>query len=411
MNRKIEKKVFRDPLYGYISVEDKVIWDLINSKEFQRLKRIKQLGGVDSVFHTAEHSRFSHSLGVYHLAKKVVRETDEIREFLEERDELLLYCASLLHDIGHGPFSHAFESSFNINHEDYSIKIILGNTEVNRILLSVDEEFPQDVADVIAKKTNNQVVLELVSSQLDLDRLDYLGRDAYFTGAKYGQVDVDRIMRTMKVVDGKLVHKSTSIVAIEDYLMSRYNMYWQVYFHPVGRSFEIIISNIYKRLKELYNSGICFNEVYAPLIKFVSGQKITLEDYLRIDDHVIYNIILESEHHEDFILSDLASRILHRRLFKDIVLNDSNSANNAKKIKSLLLSKSIDLDYYYINDSLNQFIYRSGYDLSEAAHVKLIMPDGRIEELKNVSKIINALVDIANKSETRLYYPADFIHL
>lgn len=409
MNQRIEKKVFRDPLYGYISVDDKVIWDLINSKEFQRLKRIKQLGGVDSVFHTAEHSRFSHSLGVYHLAKKVVHDTDEIRDFLSKRDELLLYCASLLHDIGHGPFSHAFESSFNINHEDFSIKIILGNTEVNSILLTVDDDFPQDVADVIAKKTSNQVILELVSSQLDLDRLDYLGRDAYFTGAKYGQVDVDRIMRTMKVIDGKLVHKSTSIVAIEDYLMSRYNMYWQVYFHPVGRSFEIIVSNIYKRLKELYFSGTKFNDVYKPLLCFIGEKEITIEDLLRLDDHVIYNIILESEFHEDFILNDLASRIIHRRLFKDIIINDSNSVLKLEKIKTKLEEKKIDLDYYYINDSLNQFIYRSGYDLSEAAHVKLVMPDGRIEELKNVSKVINALVDIANKSETRLYYPADFI--
>jgi len=409
MKKLSEKKVFRDPLYGYIEVEHQTIWDLINAKEFQRLKRIKQLGGVNSVFHTAEHSRFSHSLGVYNLAKVVTEKIEDIKNYLSERDKLLLYCASLLHDIGHGPFSHAFESSFGVNHEDISIQIILGNTEVNQILNQVDEKFAQDVADVISKKTNNKVILELVSSQLDLDRLDYLERDAYFTGAKYGEIDVDRIMRTMQVKNDMLVHKYTSVIAIEDYLMSRYNMYWQVYFHPVGRSFELIIEKVYKRIKELYNAGTKFNDVYTPLIKLLnSNENINLYDYLRIDDHVIYNIILESEYFDDPILSDLSSRLIHRRLFKDMVINSDNQGK-VEEIKQLLISKNINLDYYFIEDSLNQLIYAAKYDLDRAANIKLVMANGEIKELKNVSKIINALVDIADKRETRVYYPLDFI--
>lgn len=409
MKKLSEKKVFRDPLYGYIEVEHQTIWDLINAKEFQRLKRIKQLGGVNSVFQTAEHSRFSHSLGVYNLAKVVTEKIEDIKNYLSERDKLLLYCASLLHDIGHGPFSHAFESSFGVNHEDISIQIILGNTEVNQILNQVDEKFAQDVADVISKKTNNKVILELVSSQLDLDRLDYLERDAYFTGAKYGEIDVDRIMRTMQVKNDMLVHKYTSVIAIEDYLMSRYNMYWQVYFHPVGRSFELIIEKVYKRIKELYNAGTKFNDVYTPLIKLLnSNENINLYDYLRIDDHVIYNIILESEYFDDPILSDLSSRLIHRRLFKDMVVNSDNQGK-VEEIKQLLISKNINLDYYFIEDSLNQLIYAAKYDLDRAANIKLVMANGEIKELKNVSKIINALVDIADKRETRVYYPLDFI--
>ncbi|HPT89069.1 MAG TPA: HD domain-containing protein [Bacilli bacterium] len=409
MKKLSEKKVFRDPLYGYIEVEHQTIWDLINAKEFQRLKRIKQLGGVNSVFHTAEHSRFSHSLGVYNLAKVVTEKIEDIKNYLSERDKLLLYCASLLHDIGHGPFSHAFESSFGVNHEDISIQIILGNTEVNQILNQVDEKFAQDVADVISKKTNNKVILELVSSQLDLDRLDYLERDAYFTGAKYGEIDVDRIMRTMQVKNDMLVHKYTSVIAIEDYLMSRYNMYWQVYFHPVGRSFELIIEKVYKRIKELYNAGTKFNDVYTPLIKLLnSNENINLYDYLRIDDHVIYNIILESEYFDDPILSDLSSRLIHRHLFKDMVVNSDNQGK-VEEIKQLLISKNINLDYYFIEDSLNQLIYAAKYDLDRAANIKLVMANGEIKELKNVSKIINALVDIADKRETRVYYPLDFI--
>lgn len=409
MKKLNEKKVFRDPLYGYIEVEHKVIWDLINAKEFQRLKRIKQLGGVNSVFHTAEHSRFSHSLGVYHLAKKVTEKIDDIKNYLSERDKLLLYSACLLHDVGHGPFSHAFESSFNLDHEKFSIRVILENTEVNKILNQVDSTFASDVAKVISKITDNKVILELVSSQLDLDRLDYLGRDAYFTGAKYGEIDVDRIMRTMRVKDGMLVHKYTSVIAIEDYLMSRYNMYWQVYFHPVGRSFELIVEKIYKRIKKLYKEGKKFGAVFTPLMKVINSENtINLEDYLRIDDHVIYNIILECEYCDDEILSDLSSRIIHRRLFKDIVVNKDNK-EKVESIRKALQEKNIDLNYYFIEDSLNQLIYAAKYDLDAAANIKLIMENGKIEELKNVSKIINALVDIADKKETRIYYPQDLI--
>ena len=242
-----------------------------------------------------------------------------------------------------------------------------------------------------------------------MDRLDYLGRDAYFTGAKYGEIDVDRIMRTMRVKDGMLVHKYTSVIAIEDYLMSRYNMYWQVYFHPVGRSFELIVEKIYKRIKKLCKEGKKFGAVFTPLMKVINSENtINLEDYLRIDDHVIYNIILECEYCDDEILSDLSSRIIHRRLFKDIVVNKDNK-EKVESIRKALQEKNIDLNYYFIEDSLNQLIYAAKYDLDAAANIKLIMENGKIEELKNVSKIINALVDIADKKETRIYYPQDLI--
>lgn len=401
-----EIKVFRDPLYGYIQVKHQLIWDLINSKEFQRLKRIKHLGGVDSVFHTAEHSRFSHSLGVYHLANTVLQTVPDVDEFLNEKEQLLLCCSSLLHDLGHGPFSHAFESSFSISHEEMTVRILLEKTEVHRILVEYDSSFPIEIAKIIKKTHENKVLIELTSSQLDVDRLDYLARDAYFTGAKYGEIDVDRIIRTMRIKNGHLVHKASSIIAIEDYLMSRYNMYWQVYFHPVGRSFELIVCKIYQRLRDLKKAGNQFNDIYRPLFKLIESEQIELNDYLRIDDHVIYSIILEAETHDDPILSDLASRILHRRLFKDIIYSASTAAE-IEEIRFKLKMHNKDLEYYLIEDSLSQILYDNRFDMSKAANIKLLLPNGIVEELKESSKIINALSDITSKEETRMYYPAD----
>lgn len=408
MNDLKEIKVFRDPLYGYIQVTDILIWNLINAREFQRLKRIKHLGGVDSVFHTAEHSRFSHSLGVYHLAKTVVATAPDVDAYLNKREKMLLYCASLLHDIGHGPFSHAFESSFQISHEDMTVRLILEDTQTHQILSDYDAKFPEEIALIIKQTHPNKVLLELISSQLDVDRLDYLARDAYFTGAKYGEIDVDRIIRTMRVQDGHLVHKASSIIAIEDYLMSRYNMYWQVYFHPVGRSFELIVCKIYERLHYLKQKGTNFNDIYTALFKIIEAKEINIQDYLRLDDHVIYSIILESENHEDAILSDLSSRILHRRLFKDII-NTDTSKKEIDSILAELMKNNIDLNYYFIEDSLSQVLYDTRFDMSKAANIKLVYPNGSIEELKMSSKIINALADITTKEETRYYYPKDYI--
>lgn len=201
------KKVFRDPIYGYVEVEYKIILDLIDSREVQRLRRIRQLSGVSMVFQTAEHSRFVHALGTYQMANLVLKNVEGINE-LSEYEKVLFLIVALLHDVGHGPYSHAFESVLNVSHEIMSCNIILSNlTEVNKILSSYNSNLPKDIVDIISKNSKFKIIEELTSSQLDVDRLDYLSRDAYFTGATYGNIDVNRLLRSMIIKDKKLFIK------------------------------------------------------------------------------------------------------------------------------------------------------------------------------------------------------------
>lgn len=281
-----EEKVFKDPVHRYVHVRDKVIWDLIGTKEFQRLRRIKQLGTTYLTFHGAEHSRFNHSLGVYEIIRRIIDNVFEGRPEWDENERLLSLCAALLHDLGHGPFSHSFEKVFDFDHEEFTRKIILGETEVNQILTKVGPDFPADVAEVIAKTYRNKLVVSLISSQIDADRMDYLQRDAYFTGVSYGHFDMERILRVMRPREDQVVIKHSGMHAVEDYIMSRYQMYWQVYFHPVTRSAEVILTKILHRAKYLYETGYTFH--YEPIhFKTFFENKVSLADYLKLDEAVI----------------------------------------------------------------------------------------------------------------------------
>jgi len=404
----MEKKVFRDPIYGYITVSEEFIWDLINTPQMQRLKRIHQLGGVSQVFHTAEHTRFSHSLGVYQNATRFVKEVEGLEQTLSEYEKKVLYASSLLHDIGHGPFSHSFEDAFDFDHEEFSQRIILENTEVNQVLKTVDKKFPIDVASVIKKSGVFPLIESMVSSQLDVDRLDYLARDAYFTGATYGEIDVDRIIRTMRIVNKEIVHKSSSVHAIEDYLMSRYNMYWQVYFHPVGRSFEVVLDKIYKRIKVLSSSGIEINGIAKYLIKVMGSKDVAIDDYLMLDDYLIISMVSELRFEKDPILSDLCNRLFNRKLFKDKLFT-GNIETNYQELKRLFKKAGIDPNYYLKNDNLDQIVYSSNFAIEQASGIKILLEDGSIKELKEYSKIVSALIDAARKQEIRVYYPKELI--
>src|SRR5699024_9042908 len=253
-----EVKVFKDPVHRYVRIDDQVIWDLVATREFQRLRRIKQLGTTYLTFHGAEHSRFNHSLGVYEIVRRIIDKIEKYDAWNKE-ERLTCLCAALLHDLGHGPFSHSFEKVFDLDHEAFTKAIITGDTEVNAVLKKVDIDFPEKVAAVINKTYEDKLVVSVISSQIDADRMDYLLRDAYYTGVSYGQIDMERIMRIMLTTKDKVVIKSTGMHAVEDYIMSRYQMNWQVYFHHVTRSAETILVQIFDRVKYLYQSGYTFN--------------------------------------------------------------------------------------------------------------------------------------------------------
>ena len=238
----------------------------------------------------------------------------------EER--LLTLCAALLHDLGHGPFSHSIEEAFEMDHEDWTCRIILEDTEITAILRDVAEDFPDKVASVISKTYEHEIVVNLVSGPLDADRMDYLLRDAYYTGVNYGTIDIDRILRMLSLY-GRVVVKESGCMRLR-ITMSRYQMYWQVYFHPVTRSSEIILRQILRRAKELVHQQHAFRFMIEPLSDLFSGE-VTVGQYLLLDEALMQTAFMQWTLEEDDILSDLCSRFIHRKLYKYVEMEHLDS--------------------------------------------------------------------------------------
>lgn len=404
-----EEKVFKDPVHRYVHVRDQVIWDLVATREFQRLRRIKQLGTTYLVFHGAEHSRFSHSLGVYEITRRVVDDVFVNYPEWDKSERLVALCAALLHDLGHGPFSHAFEHVFNLDHEAYTRAIILGDTEVNAVLRRVSEDFPQKVSDVIEKTYDNQQVVSLISSQIDADRMDYLQRDAYFTGVSYGHFDMERILRVMRPCEDQIVIKSSGMHAVEDYIMSRYQMYWQVYFHPVSRSAEVILRKTLERAQELYRAGYMFNVAPTPFQSFFDGN-ISLEQYIELDENIIMTYFHFWTHEEDAILSDLSSRFLNRRLFKYIEYDPGADFKKVLELEELYKKAGLNANYYLVHDSTSDLpydFYRPGEEEGRLP-IHLLRSNGELSELSRSSEVVEAISG-KRRFDHKIYFPEDVL--
>lgn len=401
MFRKIEHKVFRDPVHGYIHVNHQIVWDCINTKEFQRLRRIKQLGASFQVYPTAEHSRFSHSLGVYEVCRRMLTEVDDLNNGISDYDKTLVLLASLLHDIGHGPFSHTFEAVSKISHEKYSEMIILGDSEINKALRNVDEDFPQAIADIINHTHKNKLLSQIVSSQLDADRMDYLLRDAYFTGTSYGSFDLNRILRTMKVAGDKLVVKESGVHAVEDYIMARYHMYWNVYFHAVSRSYEAILISLFKRMEDLKDSKLM--DDYPLLKDFLNEEEPNIKSHFRLDEALMLYYFNKMQDSKDAILSDLATRLLNRKLFgyQDIIDNKQE-----EYIKHKAAEKGYDPKYYVFKDILGKTPY-SPYGNDSSSLIYILNKENKVVELSEVSEIVSAISAGKEKSESKIFFPKD----
>lgn len=404
-----EEKVFKDPVHRYVHVRDKVIWDLIGTKEFQRLRRIKQLGTTYLTFHGAEHSRFNHSLGVYEIVRRIIDDIFSGRPEWNDSDRLLTLCSALLHDLGHGPFSHSFEKVFHLDHEDFTRAIILGDTEVNRVLTKVSSDFPMQVAEIIAKTSEKKLVVSLISSQIDADRMDYLQRDAYFTGVSYGQFDMERILRVMRPREEQVVIKQSGMHAVEDYIMSRYQMYWQVYFHPVSRSAEVILSRILHRAKDLFNEGYSFKYPPHHFFSFFN-EKVKLEEYLKLDESVILYYFQIWQDESDSILSDLCNRFMNRNLFKYVEFDPAKEYRKLGELTSLFKEAGIDPEYYLVVDSSSDLpydFYRPGEE-EERLPIHLLMKNGELRELSRESEIVDSISG-KRRTDHKLYFPADMI--
>lgn len=402
-----EEKVFKDPVHNYIHVQDSLIWRLINTREFQRLRRIRQLGTSYLTFHGAEHSRFSHSLGVYEITRRIISqfERGNYGGWLPE-EKLLTLCAALLHDLGHGPFSHSIEEAFEMHHEDWTCRIILEDTEINRILCEVSPEFPEKVASVIKKTYEHDIVVNLVSGPLDADRMDYLLRDAYYTGVNYGTIDVDRILRVLRPHEGRVVVKESGMHAVEDYLMSRYQMYWQVYFHPVTRSSEIILRQIFRRAKELFQEGYAFSFMMEPLTHLFKGT-VDVEQYLQLDEALVQTAFMQWTKEQDELLNQLCCRFIHRRLYKYVEMEslDLETIDDIRRsFAEAGLHPYYDLEIDFPTD-LPYDVFRPG----EAFHGKQILlldRQDRLREISEVSDIVRSISGI-HRGRYHLYFPED----
>lgn len=415
------EKVFRDPVHGYIHIRDRIILDLIDTHEFQRLRRIRQLGTSPYTFHGAEHSRFNHSLGVYEITRRIINNfhrnypSMEVGDGLwDDNERLVALCAALLHDIGHGPFSHTFEGIFNTNHEHVTQAIIISEeTEINKILRRMGADFPAKVASVINKTYPNQQVVQLISSQIDADRMDYLIRDAYYSGVTYGNFDITRILRVIRPYQGQIVFDFTGMHAVEDYIVSRYQMYMQVYFHPVSRGMEEVLRNLLSRAKYCFQHKRNQMKYSIDFLEPFLTNSWTVKDYLRLDDYVMSSYFLHWMEENDSILQDLAGRFINRKPFKSLLTTEEATAELTIAIQNELLDMGLDPNYYIGENSsydLPYDYYRHGEtEGSSRTQIEFITKMDQIVELSQVSTLVRSLTG-EHRGDHRLYYPRELIH-
>lgn len=413
------EKVFRDPVHDYVYIQHQLILDLINTSEFQRLRRIKQLGTTSLTFHGAEHSRFGHCLGVYEVTRRIC--DNFARNYptqtpgdggWDDKERLVALCAALLHDIGHGPYSHTFEHIFHTDHEALTVQILTSpETEVNQVLRQVAPDFPAKVAAVIQKTYPNPQVVQMISSQIDADRMDYLLRDAYFTGTQYGTFDLTRILRVMRPYRDGIAFSMNGMHAVEDYIMSRFQMYQQVYFHPVSRAMEVILDHLLARANYLYQTHKSDEGFVPHLLLPFFNHEFDLQDYLNLDDGVLTTYFTHWRQSPDDILADLAHRFLDRKPLKSAVFTPDTKALLAP-LREMIKSVGFDIDYYTATDNSYDLPYDDAYDPRiehPRTQIEIQQPDGSLLELSTVSDLVNALRG-KFLGDQRFFFPKEMLN-
>ncbi|MEO6393438.1 MAG: HD domain-containing protein, partial [Pyrinomonadaceae bacterium] len=322
----MSERIYRDPVHNIIRLrtdddEGRLMVQLIDAPEFQRLRRIKQLGLALFTYQGAEHSRFTHSLGVAHLMTRVLDRLGEQYQ-IAAADRTAARVAALLHDVGHGPFSHVMEKVMGFHHEALTVKAVLSSeTAIGQILRAYDPQLPARVAAIIEGRSQPAALAQLVSSQLDVDRMDYLLRDSLMTGAKYGIYDLEWVINSLAIDEenDRIYVAARGLYAVEEYLQARYYMFRQVYFHRTLRSAEVLLRSTLRRALELLESGgPVWYAAGTPFEKALRRQPITLSEHLDIDDSDLLFHIKQWQHSADPVLHDLSRRFVGRDLFKAI---------------------------------------------------------------------------------------------
>ncbi len=398
-----KRKIINDPVFGFVNIPDEFIYELIRHPYLQRLSRIKQLGMASFVYPGAQHTRFHHTIGAMYLMDVALRNLRDKGHEISKEEYRGALAAILMHDIGHAPFSHVLENRLaeNVHHEEISLLLMQKINEEKKGALATAIEIFKDT---YSKKFLHQ----LVSGQLDVDRLDYLQRDSFFTGVSEGNIGAARIMKMLDVIDDKLVVESKGIYSIENFLMSRRFMYWQVYLHKTAVASEIMLRNTLNRAKFLSRQG---KEIFAsPALQFFLQQEITLDDFFRnpqtvkhyidLDDNDIWTSLKVWKSHPDKVLSILSNGMVNRNLFKIQITNtpqpEAKKQEFIDKFRQKYGISEEEAGYFVSSDSLATDMYNQ-YDES----IKILFRDGTIRDISTASDMFN--IELLSKKVEKYY--------
>lgn len=402
-----KRKIFNDPVYGFISIPDDLIFDLIEHPYFQRLRRIRQLGLSHLIYPGALHTRFHHSIGAMHLSNLAISVLKDKGQLISKDEELGLEIAILLHDIGHGPYSHTLEHSLvsKLNHEDISgIYMERLNKEFNGML---------ETAISIFKNTHPKKYLhQLVSGQLDMDRLDYLKRDSFFTGVAEGNISADRIIKMLQIKDDELVVEAKGIYSIEKFIIARRLMYWQVYLHKTVLAAEYMLINILKRAKFLAKNKVDLfaTSAFSKFLKHnydkesFQNDPSVLAAFSSLDDFDIMTSIKEWTKHPDRILSILSHGIIDRKLFRIELQNNEFDASKIKKIEEQIGQEygmnEDESKYLMIHESTSNSAYNP-----KGGQINILSKNGDVKDILSSSDLLN--ISMLSKPVTKFFicYP------
>jgi HD superfamily phosphohydrolase len=415
----MSERIYRDPVHNIIRLrtdtrEGLLLVRLIDAPEFQRLRRIKQLGLALYTYQGAEHSRFAHSLGVLHLITRVLDRLGE-NYHIDEEDRAAARAAALLHDIGHGSFSHVMENVLGFHHEAWTVRAVLSEeTEINRVLRDFSPALPRRVADIIEGKFQPAFLAQLVSSQLDVDRMDYLLRDSLMTGAKYGIYDLEWIINALAVdlENDRIYVAARGLYAVEEYLQARYYMFRQVYFHRTLRSAEAVLRSVLRRALELVAAG---EEVWcAPgtaFEKVLRRQTLTLEDHLEMDDSDVLFHLKQWRRAKDTVLNDLSRRFVGRRLFKaiDLDMPAEDRAQFLAEARACVARAGFEPRFYFIEDHAGDVPYYNYYTAEGAEpKARIYVEDGYARpSIREISEVSGAVRGLQRYQLDRVCFPPE----
>lgn len=401
-------KIFNDPIYGFITIPNVEIFKLIEHKYFQRLRRITQMGLSYLVYPGAHHTRFHHALGCMYLMRKAVRSLRFKGVTISEDEEQALYIAILLHDIGHGPFSHAMEHSIvnGVTHEQISLLFMETlNQKFNGTLTLAIQIFKGEHP--------RNFLCQLISSQLDMDRADYLKRDSFYSGAVEGNINSERLIAMLNVVDDNLVMEHKGIYSVEKFLIARRLMYWQVYLHKTSLAAEQVLIRILNRAKELISKKNSHLKCSSSLMFFLENNitkndfdKTVLDNFSKLDDYDIISALKQWQDHDDFVLSRLSSMIINRDLLKvKIKKKKIKNEKILEHIKEVSLKYNIsekEAEYFVFTDKISNQAYEN-----KRQRINILYKTGKIEDIVKASDQLN--LKALSKPVTKYFicYPKD----